>query len=144
MFQGVDSSDTRCRLSDVILPAQSYLSHVVGSVAVCTTEACLDKYRQLVSSFAEGNVAGDPLAHVDSFGKVNFQKALISAQKALREKPWATSRSPASSVSSGGGRTRIRSPGKNKKEGSLELPLSLKRLLPVKTCCREALKIKCT
>ena len=102
-FQGVDSSDPRCRLSDVILPAQSYLSHVAGSVAVCTTEACLNKYRYLESSFVEGNVAGDPWTHVHSFGKVTFQKALISAQKALQEKPWDTSRSPASSVSSAGG-----------------------------------------
>ena len=102
-FQGVDSSDPRCRLSDVILPAQSYLSHVAGSVAVCTTEACLDKYRHLESSFAKGNVAGDPWGHVDSFGKVNFQKVLISAQKALLERPRAISRSPASSVSSAGG-----------------------------------------
>ena len=42
-FQGVDSGDPRCRLSGVILPAQSYLANVVGSVAVCTTEAYLDK-----------------------------------------------------------------------------------------------------
>ena len=102
-FQRVDSSDPRCRLSDVILPAQSYLSHLVGSVAVCTTEACLDKYRELESSFAEENVAGDPWVQMDSFGEVNFRKALISAQKALREKPRSARRSPSSLDSSTGG-----------------------------------------
>ena len=135
-FQGVDSSDARCRLSDVILPAQFYLSNVIGSVAVCTTEACLDKYRQLESSFAKGNVAGDPWAHVDSFGRVNFQKAVISAQKALREKPWSASRSPASSVSSTGGRACNRPPNKNKngvKFGTTsfsEAPAPTENLLP--------------
>ena len=114
-FQGVDSSDHRCRKSDVILPAHSYLSHVVGSVAVCTAEAWLDKYRELESSFAEGNVAGNPWVHINSFGELNLQKALISARKALREKPRSSSRSPASSVSSTGGRPGNRCPSKNKK-----------------------------
>ena len=104
--QGVDSSDPRCRLSDVILPAQSYFSNVAGAVPVCTTEACLDKYREIESSFASGNVAGDPWVQVDSFGIANFQKTLIS-----------TLGYPASAslVSSTARRQLERSPEKNKK-----------------------------
>ena len=114
-FQGVNSSDPRCRLSSVLLPAQSYLANVVGSVAVCTTEAYLEKYRELESRFISGNVAGDPWVHIDSFGKANFLKTLISAQKALKDKPRSASRSPSSSVSSTGCQRRNRSPIKDKK-----------------------------
>ena len=112
---GVDKSDLRCRLTDVIVPAQYYLSNVAGSVAVCTTESCLYKYRELESSFASGNVAGDFWVLIHSFGKANFPKTLISAQKALRDKPRSGKRSLTSSVSSTRGRSRNRSPNKNNK-----------------------------
>ena len=138
-FQGVDSGDPRCRLTDVKLPAWSYLANVVGSVAVCTTEAYLDKYRKLESKFISGNVAGYPWVHIDSFGKANFPKTLVSAQKALKERPRSVSRSPASTVSSTGGQRRNRSPAKSKKGVKFgatslsEAPVPSDTLLPGKS-----------
>ena len=82
-FQGVDSSDPSCRLSDVIVPVQSFFSNVVGAVAVCTTEAFLGKYQELGSSFASGNNAGDPWAHVDSFEKANFRAEVPKQQASI-------------------------------------------------------------
>ena len=45
-------------------------------------------------------VARDPWAHVDSFGKANFNKTLISVRTSLKSKPPSVTRSSASSVSS--------------------------------------------
>ena len=46
-FQGVDTSDPDCRLSSILLPAQSYLSTMSRSVASCVTEAALTKFQSL-------------------------------------------------------------------------------------------------
>ena len=48
VFHGADTSDPTCRLTDVLLPAQSYLSHVFGSVAECVNESTLAKYQELL------------------------------------------------------------------------------------------------
>ena len=80
---GVDCSDPRCRLFDVIMPAQSYLANVANSVAVCTTEASVGTFKDLEALFSSGNVPGYPWSHVDSFGKSNFHKVLVTVYKAL-------------------------------------------------------------
>ena len=43
-FHTVDSSDSFCRLSDVLFPAQSYLAHVPGAIPCCITEPALTRY----------------------------------------------------------------------------------------------------
>ena len=53
-FQDVDTSSSRCRLSAVVLPAQSYLTNCPGAVAVCTTEAALTNYKELEGQFSSG------------------------------------------------------------------------------------------
>ena len=68
MFQDVDAQSSRCRLGDVLLPAQTYLGVVPNSIAICKSEASLVKYRELESQFNSINVASDPWSHVDSFG----------------------------------------------------------------------------
>ena len=82
-LSGVDCSDPRSQLLDVIMPAQSYLANVANSVAVCTTEASLGTFKDLEARFSSGNVPGEPWSHVDSFGKSNFHKVPISVHKAL-------------------------------------------------------------
>ena len=82
-FSGVDCNDPRSRLFDVIMPAQSYLANVANSVAVCTTEASLDAFKDLEFRFSSGNVSGDPWSHADSFGKANLHQTLIAVYKAL-------------------------------------------------------------
>ena len=86
-FQDVDTSSSRCRLSAVVLPAQSYLTNCPGAVSVCTTEAALTNYKELEGQFSSGQLAGDPWAHVDVFGQTNFLKTLTTAFKNLKRTP---------------------------------------------------------
>ena len=114
-FSGVDCNDPRSRLFDVIMPAQSYLANVANSVAVCTTEASLDTFKDLEFRFSSGNVPGDPWTHVDSFGKANLHKTLISVYKALGKSVRLDNESISSSSSKEGGKHRKQSPDKGKK-----------------------------
>ena len=59
-FHTVDSSDSFCRFSDVLFPAQSYLAHVPGAIPCCITESALTRYHVLGAKFSSGNVSGDP------------------------------------------------------------------------------------
>ena len=45
-FHEVDTSSSSCRLSAVILPAQSYSANCPGAAAACTTEPALAAYRE--------------------------------------------------------------------------------------------------
>ena len=86
-FQDVDTSSSRCRLSAVVLPAQSYSTNYHGAVSVCTTEDTLTNYKELEGQFSSGQLAGDPWAHVDVFGQANFVKTLTRAFKNLKGTP---------------------------------------------------------
>ena len=89
-FQGVNSANPKNRLTDVILPAQSYLAPVPSSVTEFISEASLMKFRELEDKFSRGIVAGDPWAHVDSFGRSHFQKILGPVFKSLKDIPEPT------------------------------------------------------
>ena len=105
-FQDVDTSSPRCRLSAVILPAQSYLANCPSAVSVCTTESALAQYKELEGQFSSGQLAGDPWAHVDVFGRANFQKTLTTAFNNLKVAPvvGVSTVSQSSSVSTSAGR----------------------------------------
>ena len=97
------------------MPAQSYLANVANSVAVCTTEASLGTFKDLEFRFSSGNVPGDPWTHVDSFGKANLHKTLISVYKVLGKSVRLDNESISSSSSKEGGKRRKQSPDKGKK-----------------------------
>ena len=105
-FQDVDTSNSRCRLSAVILPAQSYLTNCPSAISVCTTEAALANYKELEGQFSSGQLAGDPWVHVDVFGQANFLKTLTAAFKNLKGTPvvGVSTASRSSSVSTSAGR----------------------------------------
>ena len=116
-FSGVDCSDPRSRLFDVIMPAQSYLANVANSVALCTTEASLDSFKDLDVQFSSGNVPGDPWSHVDSFGKAKLHKTLVAVYKSSGKSVRLDIESASSSSSKETGKQRKQSPDKGKKVG---------------------------
>ena len=116
-FPGVDCSDPPSRLFDVIMPAQSYIANVENSVAVCTTEASLGTFKDLEARSGSGNVPGDHWSHVDSFGKFNFNKFLVTVYKALGKSVRPDIESTSNSSSKEGGKQRKQSPDKRKKVG---------------------------
>ena len=114
-FSGVDCSEPRSRLFNVIMPAQSYLANVSGAVAACTTEASLGTFKDLELRFSSGNVPGDPWTHVDSFGRANFHKILVAVYKALCKGVRPDPECVSSSSSKEGGKSRKQSPEKSRK-----------------------------
>ena len=58
-FQDVDAQSPRCRFTDVLLPAQSYLTMLPNGIAHCTSESSLDKHKELEQQFSSGNVSSD-------------------------------------------------------------------------------------
>ena len=142
-FSGVDCNDPRSRLFDVIMPAQSYLANVANSVAVCTTEASLDTFKDLEFRFSSGNVPGDPWTHVDSFGKANLHKTLISVYKALGKSVCLDNESISSSSSKEGGNIVSSPPIKARKLAFGRLA-ELKPQSPPMETPPELLNLKCT
>ena len=116
-FQGMDTSDPDCRLSSIMLPAQSYLSAMPRFVDSCVNEAALAKFHELETRLDSGNVPGDPWAHVDSFGQGKFYKALLSSFKSqvADASPTKPVRSRSSSVVNSNSGAAFVSPGKTAK-----------------------------
>ena len=59
-FHDVDALRPKCRLGDVLLPAQSYLARVLDAISSCSKDESLNKLREIEQEFLTGNVAGDP------------------------------------------------------------------------------------
>ena len=113
-FPGADSFDPDFRLSNILLPAQSYLATVPYSEISCLTETALTKFHKLESRFSSGNVPGDPRAHVDSFGQSKIYRALLTAFKSQGDVVSTSNvvRSRSSSVINEGSDSAFRFPGK--------------------------------
>ena len=71
-FHTVDSSDSFCRLSDVLFLAQSNSAHVPVAIPYCVTEAALTRYHLLGAKFSSGNVSGDSWSLWIHLGKFSF------------------------------------------------------------------------
>ena len=121
-FQDVNAQSLRCRLGDVLLPAQSFLARVPDAISVCTNDVSLSKYREIEQQFNSGIVAGDPWVHVDTFGRAELYKTLHAAYESVVRVPRSASSSKSGSRSNSpaaGGR-RKSSPGKGKKKVSFD------------------------
>ena len=77
------------RFTDVILPSQSYLSAVPGSIAFCSNETNLGSFSLLSASFGQSafSTEYDPWTYVDVFGWGKMYKSLISSYRAVVSAP---------------------------------------------------------
>ena len=73
------------RITDVVLPCQSYLSEVPDSPALCCTDANLDKFSLLSGLFGQSGLCFDydPRAYVDNFGRSSIYKSLMSSHRSV-------------------------------------------------------------
>ena len=71
------------RSTDVVLPAQSYLSGVSESLAYCVTDRKLNDFSLLSASFGRSAFSPeyDPWTHVDVFGRGKIFKSLVSTYR---------------------------------------------------------------
>ena len=81
----IDTTDFQSRVADVILPCQSYLSEVTDSLALCCTEASLDKFSLLSASFGQSGFSADydPWTYVATFGRSVIYKSLVSSHRSV-------------------------------------------------------------
>ena len=118
LFGSVDTTGYRGRFTDLILPCQSYLSAVPGSITSCVTDANLDKISRLSASFEQSAFAADydPWTYVDVFGRSRIYMSLLTSYKLV------TSISVARSV-----RLEERSVSSVPDESALKFPFKLRR-----------------
>ena len=71
------------RLTDVVLPVQSYLSGVPDSTAFCTSDSSLAKFSLLSASFSQtvSSASYDPWTSVDEFGRNRIYKSLLTSYR---------------------------------------------------------------
>ena len=84
----ISTSNCQCRLVDVVLPAQSYLSGVPDSIAFCTSDSSLANFSLLSASFSQSasSASYDPCTFVDEFGRNKIYKTLVAS---YRSPGWA-------------------------------------------------------
>ena len=113
-FQDIDAQSPRCRLADVLLPVQPYLSYVRISVTGCTNDISLTKHRELKELFNSRNVDSDLWYHEHSVGRAIFQKIVNSVHKSSQRGVKATTSSRSAPESESTSSTR--SPGNVKRK----------------------------
>ena len=79
----LSTSGFQSRSVDVVLPVQSYLSGVSGSLASCVTDHSLNVFSLLSGSFGRSafSLSYDPWTYVDVFGRGKIYKSLISTYR---------------------------------------------------------------
>ena len=72
----LSTSNYQSRLTDVVLPVQSYLSGVPDSVAFCSNESNLSEFSLLSASFGRSALSSsyDPWTFIDEFGRGKIYK----------------------------------------------------------------------
>ena len=85
----IDTNDHQGRFTDVVLPGQSYLVNVPGSISHCVSDQCLSKFSLLSSDFDRSAFSPeyDPWAYVDSFGRSIIFKSLLKTYKSVISGP---------------------------------------------------------
>ena len=120
LFGSVDTTGYRGRFTDLILPCQSYLSAVPGSITSCVTDANLDKFSRLSASFEQSAFAADydPWTYVDVFGRSRIYKSMLTSYKLVTSISVARSvRLEERSVSSVPDESALTFPSKLRKKG---------------------------
>ena len=101
-FGSINTTGYQGRLTDVILPCQSYFKNVPDSVGYCCSEASLAKFSTVSSDFGRTAFAADydPWTFVDLFGRSSLYKSLVASYKQVLSGPVGSVSRPASDETS--------------------------------------------
>ena len=91
-FGTVSTAGRQSRLTDVILPCQSYIANVRDSVAFCSDDGNLAEFIDLASSFGRSAFAPDydPWTYMDIFGCSKIYKSLLASYLVALSTPQKT------------------------------------------------------
>ena len=89
LFGSVDTTGCQGRFADQVGPCQSYLSCVPDSISYCCSDASLEKFSALSSSFERSafSTEYDPWTFVDEFGRSKIYKSLLTSYRAVTAVP---------------------------------------------------------
>ena len=88
-FGTVSTAGRHSRLTDVILPVQSYMSNVRDAVASCSDDRNLARFIDFSSSLGRSAFAPDydPWSYVDTFGRSKIYKSLLASYRVTLSSP---------------------------------------------------------
>ena len=88
-FGTVSTAGRHSRLTDVILPVQSYMSNVRDAVSFCSGDRNLTRFIDFPSSFERSAFAPDfdPWSYVDTFGRSKIYKSLLASYRVALSSP---------------------------------------------------------
>ena len=91
-FGTISTAGRHNRLTDVILPSQSYVANVRDAVAFCSDNGNLSKFIDFSSSFGRSAFASDydPWTYVDNFGRSKIYKSLLASYRTALSTPQKT------------------------------------------------------
>ena len=83
VFGGITTVGGQRRFTDLILPCQSYMANVTGSVVQCSEDSNLAKFSGLTASFEHSAFSSDynPWTYVDTFGRSKIYKSLLATHR---------------------------------------------------------------
>ena len=89
VFGGITTAGGQSRFTDLILPCQSYMANVTGSVVRCSEDFNLAKFSGLTASFGRSafSTAYDPWTYVDTFGRSKIYKSLLASHRKADSAP---------------------------------------------------------
>ena len=91
-FGTISTAGRHNRLTDVILPSQSYVANVRDAVAFCSDNGNLTNFIDFSSSFGRSAFASDydPWTYVDNFGRSKIYKSLLASYRTALSTPQKT------------------------------------------------------
>ena len=89
VFEDVTTAGGQSRFTDLILPCQSYMVNVTGSVVQSSEDAGLAKFSALTASFGRSAFSPDydPWTYADTFGRSKIYKSLLASHRKAGSAP---------------------------------------------------------
>ena len=144
VFGDVTTAGGQTRFTDLVLPCQSYMANVAGSVIRSSENSKLAKFSALAASFGRAAFSPeyDPWAYTDSFGRSKIYKSLLATHRKADSAPKkASAQGDLEGSSTVGDQSAVRFPSRKSERGVgavrnrshlllLEVPVKIPPLSP--------------
>ena len=119
VFGDVTTAGGQNRFNDLVLPCQSYMANVAGSVIQSSEDSNLAKFSVLAASFGRAAFSPeyDPWTHTDTFGRSKIYKSLLATHRKADSAPKrASAQGDLEGSSTVGDQSAVRFPSSKKRK----------------------------